>query len=139
MGVPEPLASSSREAQDVLPISAKASAVCCLCLQALIQAQEGIDDRNLFDQIRRLLALNKLPSHLASDLDAIRTVGNFAWHQQKDQVTGAVIDVQPGEAEWALAVLKALLTFYYVELPEGQARRDAFNAKLRAAGQNPML
>ena len=106
---------------------------------ALIQAQEGIDDRNLFDQIRRLLALNKLPSHLASDLDAIRTVGNFAAHQQKDQVTGAVIDVQPGEAEWALAVLKALLTFYYVELPEGQARRDAFNAKLRAAGQNPML
>jgi hypothetical protein len=105
----------------------------------VIQDREGFDDRNLFDQVRRLIALNKLPSHLASDLDAIRTVGNFAAHQQKDQVTGEVIDVQPGEAEWALAVLRALLTFYYVELPESQVRRDAFNAKLRAAGQKPML
>lgn len=139
-GVPEPLASDYREAHDTLPISPKASAALSRrCLQTIIQDQEGFTDHNLIDQVKKLLALKKLPSHLASELDAIRTVGNFAAHQQKDQSTGAVIDVQPGEAEWTLEVLTALMTFYYVELPQSQARRDAFNAKLKAAGQKPML
>ncbi len=139
-GVPEPLASDFREAHDTLPISPKASAALSRrCLQTIIQDQERFTDRNLIDLVKKLLALNKLPSHLAQDLDAIRNVGNFAAHQQKDQSTGDIIDVQPGEAEWTLEVLRALITFYYIELPEGQARRDAFNAKLKAAGQKPML
>ncbi|QEH36131.1 hypothetical protein OJF2_46910 [Aquisphaera giovannonii] len=139
-GVPEPLASDFREAHDALPISPKASAALSRrCLQTIIQDKEGFSERNLIDQVKKLLALNKIPSHLAIDLDAIRNVGNFAAHQQKDQSTGDIIDVQPGEAEWTLEVLRALMTFYYVDLPESQARRDAFNAKLKAAGQKPML
>ena len=139
-GVPEPLASDFREAHDTLPISPKASAALSRrCLQMLILDQEGIHDRNLIDQVKELLARNKLPAHLASELDAIRNLGNFAAHPQKDQSTGAVIDVQSGEAEWTLEILKALLTFYFVDLPESRARRDAFNAKLQAAGHKPML
>ncbi len=134
------MASDFREAHDTLPISPKASAALSRrCLQMLILDQEGIHDRNLIDQVKELLARNKLPAHLARELDAIRNVGNFAAHPQKDQSTGAVIDVQSGEAEWTLEVLKALLTFYFVDLPESRARRDAFNAKLKAAGHKPML
>ncbi len=89
------MASDFREAHDTLPISPKASAALSRrCLQMLILDQEGIHDRNLIDQVKELLARNKLPAHLARELDAIRNVGNFAAHPQKDQSTGAVIDVQ---------------------------------------------
>ena len=36
-------------------------------------------------------------------------------------------------------ILKAVLAFYYVELPERKARIEALNAKLKAAGQKPLL
>jgi hypothetical protein len=138
--VPEPLASDFREAHDTLPISPKASAALSRrCLQAVIQDKEGIRDRNLVDQVKKLLDLNKIPAYLARDLDAIRNVGNFAAHPQKDQNTGEIVDVEPGEAEWTLQVLEDLLTFYYVELPKSVARRNALNQKLSDAGHKPML
>lgn len=39
------------------------------------------------------------------ELDAVRNIGNFAAHTQKSTVTGAILDVVPGEAEWNLDVL----------------------------------
>jgi Domain of unknown function (DUF4145) len=139
-GVPEPLASDFREAHDTLPISPKASAALSRrCLQMIIQTQEGIKDRNLVDQVKKLLALNKIPAHLAADLDAIRNIGNFAAHPQKDQNTGEIVDVEPGEAQWTLQVLEDLLKFYFVELPKSEARRAALNQKLGEAGHKPML
>jgi hypothetical protein len=139
-GVPEPLASDFREAHDTLSISPKASAALSRrCLQALILSQEGIKDHNLIDQVKKLLARNKIPAHLAADLDAIRNVGNFAAHPQKDLNTGEIVDVEPGEAEWTLEVLEALLIFYFVELPKSEARRKALNEKLGSAGHKPML
>ncbi|WP_406696501.1 DUF4145 domain-containing protein [Singulisphaera sp. Ch08] len=139
-GVPDPLASDFREAHDSLAISPKASAALSRrCLQALIQDQEGIHDRNLVDQIKKLLAMNKIPSYLAQDLDAIRNIGNFAAHPQKNQNTGEIVDVEPGEAAWTLQVCRDLLEFYYVDLPKSVARRIALNQKLGDAGQKPML
>jgi len=139
-GTPEPLASDFREAHDTLPISPKASAALSRrCLQTLIQDQEGIRDRNLMDQLKKLLALNKIPAYLAADLDAIRNIGNFAAHPQKDQNTGAIVDVEPGEAEWTLQVLEDLLAFYFVELPKSEARRNALNQKLDDVGHKRML
>jgi Domain of unknown function (DUF4145) len=138
--VPEPLASDFREAHDTLPISAKASAALSRrCLQMIIRDQEGFGDHNLIDQVKKLLARNKIPAHLADDLDAIRNIGNFAAHPQKDQNTGEIADVEPGEAEWTLQVLEDLLTFYFVDLPKSAERRKALNQKLSDAGHKPML
>ena len=47
-------------------------------------------------------------------LDAVRNIGNFAAHPIKSLGSGEIMDVEPGEAEWSLAVLKELFGFYFV-------------------------
>lgn len=139
-GVPEKFATDFREAHDTLSISSKASAALSRrCLQNLIREQEGIVEKTLFAEVDKLLKLNKLPTYLARDLDAIRQVGNFAAHPVKDLNTGEIVDVEPGEAEWTFQVLEELLTFYFVELPKSEARRNALNQKLKETGKGPML
>ena len=74
--VPEPLASAFRQAHDILLISPKAGAALSRrCLQAIIEGQEEIRERSLMRQVKKLIDLNKLPTYLAEDLDAIRVVG----------------------------------------------------------------
>lgn len=129
-----------REARNTLDLSPKASAALSRrALQRLIREKEGIKARTLFMEIEQLLELNKLPTYLAQDLDSIRNIGNFAAHATEDQVTGEIIPVDSGEAEWTLSVLEALLRFYFVDLEESVARRAALNEKLRSAGKDPML
>ncbi len=137
--VPSAIAEDFREALGTLEVSPKASAALSRrCLQNVIREQESIVRPNLSQEVRDLLALKKLPLHLAEDLDAIRVIGNFAAHPIKDQHTGDIVEVEPGEAEWTLQVLGDLIRFYYEDELERQARRDALNAKLRSAGRNPM-
>lgn len=138
--VPEKFAADFREAHDTLPISPKASAALSRrCLQNLIREQEGIIEKSLFAEVDKLLKSNKLPKYLAKDLDAIRHIGNFAAHPVKDTNTGEIVDVEPGEAEWTLEVLEALLLFYFVEEPKSAARRNALNKKLKDSGKGSML
>lgn len=138
--VPEKFAVDFREAHDTQPFSPKASgALSRRCLQNLIREMEGIVKKTLFEEIKELLKKNKLPRHLANDLDAIRNVGNFAAHPTKDTNTSQIVEVEPGEAEWTLQALEDLLLFYFVEEPRSRARRDALNRKLRDAGKPPML
>jgi hypothetical protein len=139
-GIPSKFADDFREAYDTLQASPKASAALSRrCLQNLIREQEGIIEKTLFAEVDRLLKLRKLPQYLADDLDAIRNVGNFAAHPVKDLNTGEIVNVEPGEAEWTLQVLEGLLMFYFVELPQSRARRDALNQKLKGTGKGPML
>lgn len=138
--IPEKFTVDFREAHDTLPLSPKASAALSRrCLQNLIREQEGIVEKSLFTEVEKLLKTNKLPRYLASDLDAIRQIGNFAAHPIKDTNTGQIVDVEPGEAEWTLEVLEELLLFYFVEEPKSSARRNALNQKLKDAGKRPML
>jgi hypothetical protein len=133
---PPPIADDFRQAHSVLSLSPKASAALSRrCLQTLIREQERIRDRDLVSEIRALLALNKLPSYLAADLDAIRVVGNFAAHPQKATETGAILDVEPDEAEWTLSVLGELIDFYFERLPTSQRRNTELRNKLRRAGK----
>jgi hypothetical protein len=76
---------------------------------------------------------------LAEDLDSIRHVGNFAAHPITEQDSGNIIDVEAGEAEWTLEVLRSLLEFYFVDRLKSEERRTALNDKLRRAGKPPML
>lgn len=134
--VPDKFAADYREAHDTLEISPKASAALSRrCLQNVIREQEGISKHTLYAEIDALIKLNKLPKYLADDLDSIRQVGNFAAHPIKDTNTGQIMEVESGEAEWTLEVLKELLIFYFVDAAKSQARRDALKQKLKAAGK----
>jgi len=65
----------------------------------------------------------------------VRTVGNFAAHPIKNERTGEIADVEPGEAEWLLEVLEGLYDHYFVKPAQLKARRAALDAKLIAHGK----
>jgi hypothetical protein len=53
----------------------------------------------------------------------------------KSTTTGAIIDVEPGEAEWNLDVLESLFEFYFVGPAAAAKRKSQLNTKLKAAGK----
>jgi len=135
--VPIPVRSDFEEAAEVLPISEKASAALSRrCLQSVLREAGGTKSRDLADQIDEVLP--KLPGYLQAQLDAVRNIGNFAAHPQKSRVTGEIIDVEPGEAEWNLEVLDLLFDFYYVQPKMAAVKRAALDKKLAEVGKPPM-
>lgn len=137
--VPKPFVEEFDEAVGVLPVSPKASAALSRrCLQRLLREKAGVQAATLDAEIQQVLDSRALPSYLADAVDAIRVVGNFAAHPIKSKESGTIIDVEPGEAEWLLDVLEGLFDFYFVQPTRLKVRRDALNAKLKAAGK-PLL
>jgi hypothetical protein len=137
--VPEDLAEDYREGCLVLPDSPKASAALSRrCVQHLLREHAGIKQGNLADEIQQVIDSGQLPSHLVEAIDAVRNVGNFAAHPIKSQVTGQIVPVEPGEAEWNLDVLELLFDFYFVQPEVIKRKRDALDAKLKDAGKPPM-
>ncbi len=135
--VPAHIAKDYREAAQVLPASAKASAALSRrCLQAVLREQGFARQSTLSEQIEAVLP--DLPSYVAKQVDAIRVIGNFATHPIKDKRSGEIVEVEPGEAEWNLDVLDLLFDFYYVGPARAEAKRLALNEKLTAAGKQPM-
>lgn len=136
--VPADLAEDFNEAAVVLPYSPKASAALSRrCLQGVLRSK-GYTHKDLAPAIQALLDSGRLPSELADNVDAIRNIGNFAAHPMKDTNTQAVLPVEEHEAEWNLEVLQGLFDFFYVQPVKAQARRDAMNLKLQAAGKPPL-
>ena len=131
------LASEFSEAVAVLPSSRKASAALSRrCLQLILTSAGRAKKRDLADQIDEVLS--QLPAQIAQNVDAIRQVGNFAAHPMKSTNTGAIVEVEEGEAEWLLDVLEELIDFYYVAPAKASERRDALNKKLAALGKPPL-
>lgn len=121
----------------MLPFSPKASAALSRrCLQAVLKDKGGAKKRDLADQIDEVAS--SVPSHIADDLHAVRNIGNFAAHTQKSTATGAILDVEEGEAEWNLDVLELLFDFYFVQPAISAKRKAALNAKLQQAGKPPI-
>jgi hypothetical protein len=81
---------------------------------------------------------NNLPQYLATDIDAVRHIGNFAAHPIKSTSSGEIVDVEPGEAEWQLDVLEGLFDFYFIGPAEPKKKRDALEKKLADAGKPPL-
>ncbi len=134
--VTEPYGSDFGEAAVVLSDSAKASAALSRrCLQSLLRGEAGVTHSNLNNEIDEVLSSGQLPSWLGDNLDAVRTVGNFAAHPIKSTNTGEVVDVEPAEAEWLLDVLEGLFDFYFVQPAAAKKKRDALNQKLQAANK----
>jgi len=114
--VPDVYAQEYKEACLVLSDSAKASAALSRrCLQDILMNVQKVKSKDLSKEIDEVLELKVLPSHLAEAIDAVRNIGNFAAHPNKSTNTGAIIDVEPGEAEWLLDVLEGLFDFYFVQ------------------------
>lgn len=136
--VPLELAEDFNEACAVIGDSAKASAALSRrCLQGILRLN-GYTQKDLAPAITAILTAKQLPSSLAESLDAVRNIGNFAAHPMKDTNTGAIVAVEPHEAEWNLDVLEGLFDFFYVAPAKEQRKRDALNAKLAAANKPPM-
>lgn len=98
----------------------------------------GFAQHDLAKAIDAALLSKTIPGQLARNLDAIRNIGNFAAHPTKDTNSGAIVEVEPEEAEWNLEVLEGLFDFYYVQPAIDQAKVVALNAKLAAAGKAPI-
>ena len=138
--VPKELADEFNEAAAVLPISPKASAALSRrCLQNLIQNHLGVTGkRNLSEEIQAVIDSGQLTSGLEKEIDAIRTIGNFAAHPSKDKNTGLIVEVEEGEAEWNLDVLEDLFDHFFVKEVKRRQRIQDANKKLKAAGKPPL-
>ncbi|MBD8565450.1 DUF4145 domain-containing protein [Oxalobacteraceae sp. CFBP 8763] len=136
--VPTELAEDFNEAAAVLEDSPKASAALSRrCVQGILRLN-GYEQKDLAPAIEAILKSKQLPSHLADSLDSIRNVGNFAAHPMKDSNSGAIVPVEPHEADWNLDVLEGLFDFFYVAPAKEQTKRDLLNAKLESVKKPPM-
>jgi len=134
--VPSHIGNDFAEASSVLPISEKASAALSRrCLQNVL-TENGFTKRDLNDQIDD--AVTTLPTRIAENLDAIRTIGNFAAHPMKHQSSGLIAEVEPEEAEWNLDVLEELFDFYYVQPKKAEEKRKKLEEKLKDLGKPPL-
>ena len=84
------------------------------------------------------MSRSDVPSHLSEAIDAVRNIGNFAAHPLKDTQTGAIADVEPGEAEWLLDVLESLFEFVFVQPKRLALKKKQLNDKLAKLGKPKM-
>lgn len=134
--VPDPYRRDFSEASTVLADSPKASAALSRrCLQAILKDQLGAKKKDLYDQIEEVIATGNLPPYIVEGLHDVRNIGNFAAHPMKSSTTGAIVDVEPGEAEWNLEVVEMLFDFCFVQPALAAERKAALNAKLKDTGK----
>lgn len=137
--VPKEFADDYKEACLILESSPQASAALGRrVLQHIIREKAGIKEKNLDQEIQKLVDSKCLPSHLTESLDAVRNLGNMAAHPMKNETTGEIIPVTCAEAEWTLDVIESLFDFYFVQPAETEKKRAALDAKLCAAGKPPL-
>lgn len=137
--VPPDLASIFVEANLTLPDSPRASAALSRrALQQLLVDHAGAPKGDLHSQIEWVLANGRLPSHLEESLHAVRAIGNIGAHTQKSLVTGDIVDVEPGEADWNLDTLEGLFDHYFTQPGRTAARLAALNAKQQEIGKPPL-
>jgi hypothetical protein len=134
--VPTDVATDFKEASSVLSISPQASAALTRrTLQQILRDYGHTKSKDLFDQIQEVIDAGQVSSALADQLNAVRVIGNFAAHPLKSQVTGAILPVEPNEAEWNLDVLEDVFDHYFVKPAKVAERKTALNLKLAAAGK----
>jgi hypothetical protein len=132
--VPEELRSDFAEAASILDLSPQASAALSRrILQVVLVDHVAATGRNLEDQIDSVI--DTLPTYVAESLHPLRHVGNFGAHRIKDTETGAVVPVEPGEAEWTLDTVETLFDHVFVAPKRAAGRRAAVNEKLERTGR----
>lgn len=134
--VPQEYREEFLEASSVLHLSAKASAALSRrLLQQVLREKIGIKGRNLADEIGQFLAQPGVPTHLSAAIDTVRLIGNLAAHPIKNEQTGQIVPVEPGEAEWNLEVLEALFDYVFVQPIRLAKRKELLDLKLASTGK----
>lgn len=134
--VPNSIRQDYEEAVTVLPFSPKASAALSRrCLQNILVEQGADEKKNLVEQIDEAVTKYGFNANLRKLMNAVRMMGNCAAHPFKDQSTGTIVDVEPGDAELNISTIEALVDFFYIRPAEEQAKIDEINKKLKAAGR----
>lgn len=134
--IPVEFTEDYKEACLVFNDSPKASAALSRrCLQNLLKEKAKTTQKDLAMQIQEVLDSKTLPSYLSESLDAVRNIGNFAAHPNKNNGTGEIVDVEPGEAEWNLDVLEGLFDFYFVQEQRIKDKKKKLNQKLTDIGK----
>jgi hypothetical protein len=137
--VPEKYDRDYKEAAAILTISPKASAAMSRrLLQTILRENYSVKKGNLNKEIDEFLDNNKLPSYISESLHSLRQIGNFAAHPSKCKNTGEIVEVEDGEAEWALETLDALFDFAFVQPAILEARKKQLNDKLMELGKKPL-
>ena len=137
--VPKEYRQDFDEAIKVIEISPKSSAALSRrCLQNLFHNYLNISDKSLASEIDKFINLSNVPSYILEAVDAIRNIGNFAAHPIKDKNTGVIVDVEEGEAEWLLEVLRLLFDFYFTMPKIHEKRKNTLNEKLLKLGKREM-
>ena len=137
--IPEKYKEDFVEALSLVNQSPKASAALSRrLLQKLLTEIAQIKGATLSIQINEFCSRSDVPSIISESVDAIRLVGNFAAHPIKDKNTGEIVQVEPGEAEWALDVLRGLFDHFFIQPARLQRRKNDLNNKLQALGK-PLL
>jgi hypothetical protein len=128
-----------QEAEAVLAISPKASAALTRrLLQALLTEECKIKNSNLSMQIEVFVNDVKVPVHISKSIDAIRNIGNFSAHPLKETNTGEIVNVEPGEAEWSIEVIKSMFDYLFIQPRRIEKKRDELNIKLRSLNKPEM-
>jgi hypothetical protein len=137
--VPAQYQEDLREAEAVLLLSPKASAALTRrLLQKILNEELKIHHSNLSKQIDVFLEDEKIPAHISKSVDAIRNIGNFSAHPLKETNSGAIVDVEPGEAEWSIEVIKSLFDYLFIQPKRIERKRNELNAKLKSLGKPEM-
>ena len=140
--VPEALRLDYIEAHQVWPISAKCSAAMSRRILQSILREQGYNDKNLHDQIQKILAEMDpdkiLPSGLDSLIKAVHKFGNFSAHPITDTTTLQIINVDPAEAEWCIDIIGDLFDHFYVRPAMAAKRLCDLDQKLQQAGIAPI-
>lgn len=127
------------EATNVLPISSKASAALSRrCLQNLLHNVYEIDEKNLYKEIHLAIQNQIFPTYISEALHDLREIGNFAAHPHKSEHTGEILQVEPGEAEWAIETIEMIFDFAFVQPKKKAKRKETLQAKLnKSEDQEP--
>ena len=129
--VPQEFREDYEEAALILADSPKASAALSRrCLQHILREKAGVKGRTLDDEIQKVIDLNTLPSDLTESMTMLRELGNVAAHATKNENTGEIVPVDPGEADWCLDVIESLFEHYFVRPAQNERRQQALRKKL---------
>ena len=125
--VPDDLFQLYAKSVGVLDISPEASAALSRRIIEQVLAQAGYKQDKLYAKIEEFRNHSDTPLRLRDNIDFMRKVGNWAVHTT--HLAGEIVDVEQGEAEWALELVQDLFEHFYVLPAKDAIRREAINAK----------
>ncbi|MEA5020032.1 MAG: DUF4145 domain-containing protein [Gordonibacter sp.] len=126
--IPSKVRDDFKEAYLIKDISPKASvALCRYCVQYMIRDFWGISKGQLVNEIAELEEKGKCPSSIEM-LDAIRDMGNFGAHPEKD--ASIIIEVDPEDAQLAIEITRTVIEDWYIDKHEREKRQTLIQASL---------